>query len=166
MNLLISYVPLKKRDDKNFFIGENMSEWTRAKLQWFEPQTPLDVESEVSECWVKDGNVSVWKRIEGQLTYSLAGMHKLVPPPSRITNNATVSLLCVAASPWQRCLADAPHDTVLRSPAPSRRGAPAVDLNPKAPILCLLLLKRHAPDLVFPTSSCACNASDVDALLL
>lgn len=68
--------------------------------------------------------MSVWKRSEGQLTYSLAGMHKLVPPPSRITNNATVNLLCLAASPWQRCLADAPHDTVLRSPAPSGCATP------------------------------------------
>ncbi len=68
----------------------------------------------------QDGSVSVWKRVDGHLTYSLAGLHKLVPPPSRVTNNATVNLLCLAASPWQRCLADAPRDTIMHSLASAR----------------------------------------------
>ena len=46
--------------------------------------------------------MSVWRRTPNQLTYSLLGMHKLVPPPSRINNNATISLLCTAASAWVR----------------------------------------------------------------
>ena len=50
----------------------------------------------------QDGSVSVWRRTPNQLTYSLLGMHKLVPPPSRINNNATISLLCTAASAWVR----------------------------------------------------------------
>eukprot|EP00884_Botryococcus_braunii_P018245 jgi/Botrbrau1/5103/Bobra.0128s0014.1 len=74
-------------------------------------------------CSHQDGSVSVWKRADGHLTYSLAGLHKLVPPPSRVTNNATVNLLSMAAAPWQRCLADAPRDTIMHSLAsahPSR----------------------------------------------
>jgi len=42
----------------------------------------------------------VWRRTPNQLTYSLLGLHKLVPPPSRVNNNATISLLCAAASAW------------------------------------------------------------------
>lgn len=51
---------------------------------------------------VQDGSVSVWRRTPNQLTYSLLGLHKLVPPPSRVNNNATISLLCAAASAWVR----------------------------------------------------------------
>lgn len=42
----------------------------------------------------------MWRRTPNQLTYSLLGLHKLVPPPSRVNNNATISLLCAAASAW------------------------------------------------------------------
>lgn len=56
---------------------------------------------------VQDGSLSIWRRTQGQLTYSLLGMHKLVPPPSRVNNNATLSLLCAAAAAWVRCDADA-----------------------------------------------------------
>jgi hypothetical protein len=48
----------------------------------------------------------VWRRTSGQLTYSLLGLHKLVPPPSRVNSNATISLLCAAAAAWTRCDAD------------------------------------------------------------
>jgi hypothetical protein len=41
----------------------------------------------------QDGSLSVWRRHPGQLTYSLAGSARLTPPPSRLSNNAVVSLL-------------------------------------------------------------------------
>lgn len=40
----------------------------------------------------------------------MLGLHKLVPPPSRVNNNATLSLLCAAASTWWRCDIDAKRD--------------------------------------------------------
>ncbi len=51
---------------------------------------------------LQDGSISVWRRMPNQLTYSLLGLHKVVPPPSRVNNNATISLLCAAASAWVR----------------------------------------------------------------
>ncbi|BDA45713.1 probable WD repeat-containing protein 11 at C-terminar half [Coccomyxa sp. Obi] len=58
----------------------------------------------------QDGSISIWRRTEGQLTYSLLGLHKLVPPPSRVNNNSTLSLLCAAAAAWWRCDIDANRD--------------------------------------------------------
>ena len=50
----------------------------------------------------QDGSLSVWRRMDGQLTYQLLGLHKLIPPPSRVNNNATLSMLCAAAAIWVR----------------------------------------------------------------
>lgn len=55
----------------------------------------------------QDGSLSIWRRTEGQLTYSLLGLHKLVPPASRVNNNSTLSLLCASAAAWVRCDIDA-----------------------------------------------------------
>ncbi|MCJ1303500.1 hypothetical protein MMC08_006310 [Hypocenomyce scalaris] len=60
-----------------------------------------------------EGSLSVWKRQPGQLNYSILTIHKLVPPPSRISNNATVNILCLAASLWLRCNTDPSHSTVV-----------------------------------------------------
>ena len=54
------------------------------------------------ESLAQDSSLSVWRRQEGQLTYRLLDLHKLTPPQSRINNNTSLSLLCVAAAPWQR----------------------------------------------------------------
>ncbi len=40
-------------------------------------------------------------------------IHKLVPPPSRISNNATVNILCLAASLWLRCNTDPSRNTLV-----------------------------------------------------
>lgn len=62
---------------------------------------------------LQEGSLSVWKRQPGQLNYSILTIHKLVPPPSRISNNATVNILCLAASLWLRCNTDPSHSTVV-----------------------------------------------------
>lgn len=41
-------------------------------------------------------------------------MHKLVPPPSRVSNNAVVSILCLAASVWLCCNTDPSRSTIVR----------------------------------------------------
>lgn len=55
----------------------------------------------------------MWKRQPGQLNYSIISVHKLVPPPSRISNNATVNVLCLAASLWLRCNTDPSRNTLV-----------------------------------------------------
>lgn len=40
-------------------------------------------------------------------------MHKLVPPPSRVSNNAVVNILCLAASVWLRCNTDPSRSTLV-----------------------------------------------------
>ena len=66
-----------------------------------------------SERLVQDASVSVWQRTQEQLSYTMLGLHKLVPPPSRINNNATLSLLCIAAAPWQQGAADPPGRPIV-----------------------------------------------------
>lgn len=55
----------------------------------------------------------MWKRQPGQLNYTIISIHKLVPPPSRISNNATVNVLCLAASLWLRCNTDPSRNTLV-----------------------------------------------------
>ena len=55
----------------------------------------------------------MWKRQPGQLNYTIISLHKLVPPPSRISNNATVNVLCLAASLWLRCNTDPSRNTLV-----------------------------------------------------
>ena len=62
---------------------------------------------------LQDGSLSVWRRQVSGLSYNLLCLHKLVPPASRISNNATVSLLCIAACAWVRCNTDPRRSTVL-----------------------------------------------------
>ena len=62
---------------------------------------------------MQEGSLSVWKRQPGQLNYSIVTIHKLVPPPSRISNNATVNILCLAASLWLRCNTDPSRNTLV-----------------------------------------------------
>ena len=78
----------------------------------------------------QEGSLSVWKRQPGQLNYSIISINKLVPPPSRISNNATVNVLCLAASLWLRCNTDPSrstlvsplhHSTTSFAPLPSAR---------------------------------------------
>ncbi len=63
-------------------------------------------------------------------------IHKLVPPPSRISNNATVNILCLAASLWLCCNTDPSRNTLVTplhhtttsfgplAPATSAKGGP------------------------------------------
>lgn len=62
---------------------------------------------------MQDASLSVWRRQAGQLSYNLFTTHKLVPPPSRVSNNAVVSVLCLAASVWLRCNTDPSRSTVV-----------------------------------------------------
>lgn len=55
----------------------------------------------------------MWRRQPGQLNYTIITIHKLVPPPSRISNNATVNILCLAASLWLRCNTDPSRNTLV-----------------------------------------------------
>ncbi|KAA6419923.1 MAG: hypothetical protein FRX49_10113 [Trebouxia sp. A1-2] len=64
-------------------------------------------------CSHQEGSLSVWKRQPGQLNYTIMTIHKLVPPPSRISNNATVNILCLAASLWLRCNTDPSRNTLV-----------------------------------------------------
>lgn len=64
---------------------------------------------------VQDASLSVWRRQAGQLSYSLLAMHKLVPPPSRVSNNAVVNILCLAASVWLCCNTDPSRSTQVSS---------------------------------------------------
>ena len=64
---------------------------------------------------MQEGSLSMWKRQPGQLNYSIISIHKLVPPPSRISNNATVNVLCLAASLWLRCNTDPSRNTLVSS---------------------------------------------------
>ena len=50
----------------------------------------------------QDGSVSTWRRQNGGLTYALLAHAKLTPPPLRVNNNATPTLLCMAAAAWVR----------------------------------------------------------------
>ena len=86
---------------------------------------------------LQEGSLSVWKRQPGQLNYSIMTIHKLVPPPSRISNNATVNILCLAASLWLRCNTDPSRNTLVTplhhtttsfgplAPATSGKGGPS-----------------------------------------
>ena len=49
---------------------------------------------------MQDGSLSIWLRNPGLLTYTLLGLHSLVPPPSRINNNVVLAILACAACPW------------------------------------------------------------------
>ena len=49
---------------------------------------------------LQEGSVSVWVRQKGLLTYTLAGMHKLVPPPSRVNANVVPNILALSACPY------------------------------------------------------------------
>ena len=62
---------------------------------------------------MQEGSLSMWKRQPGQLNYTIISIYKLVPPPSRISNNATVNVLCLAASLWLRCNTDPSRDTLV-----------------------------------------------------
>lgn len=62
---------------------------------------------------VQEGSLSLWRRQPGQLNYTIISIHKLVPPPSRISNNATVNVLCLAASLWLRCNTDPSRNTIV-----------------------------------------------------
>ena len=62
---------------------------------------------------MQEGSLSMWKRQPGQLNYTIISIHKLVPPPSRISNNATVNVLCLAASLWLRCNTDPSRNTLV-----------------------------------------------------
>ncbi|KAK9829709.1 hypothetical protein WJX72_007460 [[Myrmecia] bisecta] len=64
-------------------------------------------------CSHQDGSLSIWRRQPSQLSYTLLHISKLVPPPSRINNNAVLSLLCISAAVWVRCNTDANRSTVL-----------------------------------------------------
>lgn len=48
----------------------------------------------------QDGSVSVWRRAAGALSYAMLGLHRLVPPPARASNNAALTLLACAAGAW------------------------------------------------------------------
>lgn len=41
--------------------------------------------------------MSVWTRQAGALVYTMAGLHKLVPPPSRVNANVVPTILALAA---------------------------------------------------------------------
>ncbi|KAL3161421.1 hypothetical protein ABBQ32_010311 [Trebouxia sp. C0010 RCD-2024] len=64
-------------------------------------------------CCHQEGSLSMWRRQPGQLNYTIISLHKLVPPPSRISNNATVNILCLAASLWLRCNTDPSRNTLV-----------------------------------------------------
>ena len=45
--------------------------------------------------------MSVWQRRAGGLTYAAVAWHKLLPPPSRINNNAVVATISAVAAVWR-----------------------------------------------------------------
>ena len=65
---------------------------------------------------VQDGSLSTWLRNPGLLTYTLLGLHPLVPPPSRINNNVVLSILACAACPWAPEPPSSSADVVLGPP--------------------------------------------------
>ena len=78
------------------------------------PPTPNPVPGDLTTVeQMQEGSLSMWKRQPGQLNYTIISIHKLVPPPSRISNNATVNVLCLAASLWLRCNTDPSHETLV-----------------------------------------------------
>lgn len=72
----------------------------------------------------QDGSVSVWRRQAGALSYAMLGLHRLVPPPSRASNNASLTLLACAAGAWVKGGAVCPGSTVV-GPAVLKVGAEA-----------------------------------------
>lgn len=72
----------------------------------------------------QDGSVSVWRRQAGALSYAMLGLHRLVPPPSRASNNASLTLLACAAGAWVKGGAVCPGSTVV-GPAVVAVGAEA-----------------------------------------
>lgn len=57
--------------------------------------------------------MSVWQRAPAQLSYTMLGIHKLLPPPSRISNNVALALLCISACPWQQGVEDLPGRPIV-----------------------------------------------------
>lgn len=45
--------------------------------------------------------MSLWRRRAGGLTYTAVAWHKLLPPPSRINNNAAVATISAVAAVWR-----------------------------------------------------------------
>lgn len=45
--------------------------------------------------------MSLWQRRAGGLTYAAVAWHKLLTPPSRISNNAVVATISAAAAVWR-----------------------------------------------------------------
>ena len=50
---------------------------------------------------LQDTSLSVWRRQRGELTYTSLCYHKLTPPPSRLSNNAAITVLSAAACLWR-----------------------------------------------------------------
>ncbi len=48
----------------------------------------------------QDSSLSVWQRRGAGLTYSVLSWHKLLPPPSRVGNNAALATVSAAAAVW------------------------------------------------------------------
>ncbi|KAK9845287.1 hypothetical protein WJX81_002462 [Elliptochloris bilobata] len=72
----------------------------------------------------QDGSVSVWRRAAGALSYVMLGLHRLVPPPSRPSNNATLTLLACTAGAWVKSGAVG-HQSTIVGPAAVEVGAAA-----------------------------------------
>ena len=50
---------------------------------------------------LQDTSLSVWRRQRGELTYTSLCYHKLTPPPSRLSNNASITVCSAAACLWR-----------------------------------------------------------------
>lgn len=55
----------------------------------------------------------MWSRNTDALSYIMLGLHKLTPPPSRINNNQSLNLLCMAACPWLQGVPDPPGRPIV-----------------------------------------------------
>ena len=55
----------------------------------------------------------MWRRRPEQLTYSLLSIHDLLPAPSRMNNNHSLTLMSCAAAPWRKTSATPTRLTTL-----------------------------------------------------
>ena len=125
--------------------------------------------------FLQDSTVSTWVRQAPGLTYTMLSSHRLVPPPSRVNNNAVVTLLSLTAAPWNHITTDPTHspilhplsktDAVAAPPAmldPALSGGftsdPSMELDP---LLDASLVKRWSHQKVgTPTRSATSRAAD------
>ncbi len=65
-----------------------------------------------AQAFSQDTSLSVWRRQRGELTYTSLCYHKLTPPPSRLSNNASINLLSAAACLWWPAAVSTPQQGV------------------------------------------------------